>query len=812
MLPIFAVVTSFVVLIGFAPNSFGATLPSRLPFLQVTKDQVDPGLDKWMRTHAETIPVSLMSPDQLLVWIVDKDPVSRSLILLDARRLLPLKGKAKRAAGVDARSVVTLHKAYNQALLDVPTIIKSELEKPAGERSLLLGDLVLEWQEASGKSREEIESLSEDVFKSQPVASCAAKKWSISTISSERVKGMSKDDLMAAIRLSKSYQSASHRRRYLESLISSLPEGRRSEFLPQLREVTFDLPILLRRFSWLQDESAMKNTHSLMFSEIERQARQKKCKESERLFVNGMAGTPPVTTISLAVDAATEIERCYRAEGGRGAAVSFWDRSGANLEKGYGKQGSLWASVRQGYLKWIMGELDEAAKMLDEVARTAATSDEFKSILAKAMYMQGKIAEDQGDLQLSSKHLASYIETYPDEEDFELAFNSLVVNFAARKDWKGMIPPLEKLMSQQSKMPMDKRPVGLTAFTWFWLGRAHLEMGRVELAKDIWRRLAGEYYSTFYGAMGHYLLEKTSGQTFALEPSRVNGFNFVEMVQPLSESNRDASTRSVTFLKAGFPDRSRCEVDEMTSASQSDYDTALVKALLLHASGAWLDAIKIYDVLPRSVRNALPVGFERILFPIKYVDLVKKNASKLEMDPDFVFALMRQESVFAPDAASPVGALGLMQLMPTTAKLEATKLSPDYIDREAKALIARSLEDQSSLRNPEINVTLGVHHLWRLMQIYKSPVFALTAYNASPAATLRWQKTIATDDWLTFIERIPYKETRAYVKLILRNYFYYKRWYNIADGKEQVHIETVIEDLLKLAKVNPTIKQGGSGH
>jgi soluble lytic murein transglycosylase len=206
------------------------------------------------------------------------------------------------------------------------------------------------------------------------------------------------------------------------------------------------------------------------------------------------------------------------------------------------------------------------------------------------------------------------------------------------------------------------------------------------------------------------------------------------------------------------------------------------------------------------------VGFERILFPIKYVDLVKKNASKLEMDPDFVFALMRQESVFAPDAASPVGALGLMQLMPTTAKLEATKLSPDYIDREAKALIARSLEDQSSLRNPEINVTLGVHHLWRLMQIYKSPVFALTAYNASPAATLRWQKTIATDDWLTFIERIPYKETRAYVKLILRNYFYYKRWYNIADGKEQVHIETVIEDLLKLAKVNPTIKQGGSGH
>ena len=86
------------------------------------------------------------------------------------------------------------------------------------------------------------------------------------------------------------------------------------------------------------------------------------------------------------------------------------------------------------------------------------------------------------------------------------------------------------------------------------------------------------------------------------------------------------------------------------------------------------------------------------------------------------------------------------------------------------------------------------------MNIYKSPVYALTAYNASPAATQKWQRTLATDDWLTFIERIPYKETRAYVKLILRNYFYYKRWYNTPDGKSQIHIDSVVDDLVSLAK------------
>ena len=164
---------------------------------------------------------------------------------------------------------------------------------------------------------------------------------------------------------------------------------------------------------------------------------------------------------------------------------------------------------------------------------------------------------------------------------------------------------------------------------------------------------------------------------------------------------------------------------------------------------------------------------------------------------------MRQESVFAENALSPVGAMGLMQLMPSTARLELGKLSSDYINAAQRAELSQTLANQSALRDPEINVTLGVHHLWRLMQTYRSPVFALTAYNAGPAPTEKWQKAIATDDWLTFIERIPYKETRAYVKLILRNYFYYKRWYNHPDGKRQIHIDSVMDGVVELAKSPP---------
>ncbi len=53
----------------------------------------------------------------------------------------------------------------------------------------------------------------------------------------------------------------------------------------------------------------------------------------------------------------------------------------------------------------------------------------------------------------------------------------------------------------------------------------------------------------------------------------------------------------------------------------------------------------------------------------------------------------------------------------------------------------------------------------------------LTSYNANPRATAKWMRTLATEDDLIFIERIPYKETKQYVKLVLRNFFYYKYWY-----------------------------------
>jgi soluble lytic murein transglycosylase len=106
-----------------------------------------------------------------------------------------------------------------------------------------------------------------------------------------------------------------------------------------------------------------------------------------------------------------------------------------------------------------------------------------------------------------------------------------------------------------------------------------------------------------------------------------------------------------------------------------------------------------------------------------------------------------------------------MQLIPPTAARVARQLG----------LPAPSHE---TLLEPEINVALGTQYLKDLLQRYSNNWFkALAAYNAGEAAVDRWEKEIATDDTEEFVERIPYIETRGYVKLVLRNHRIYKRLY-----------------------------------
>jgi soluble lytic murein transglycosylase len=154
-------------------------------------------------------------------------------------------------------------------------------------------------------------------------------------------------------------------------------------------------------------------------------------------------------------------------------------------------------------------------------------------------------------------------------------------------------------------------------------------------------------------------------------------------------------------------------------------------------------------------------------YPLAFWDVIQQKAQERELDPYLVLALIRQESLFDTRARSPASAFGLMQLIPPTATRVAKQLG----------LPAPS---QEKLFEAEVNLTLGTQYLKDLLARYSNNWHkALAAYNAGEAAVDRWEREIVTDDIEEFVERIPYVETRGYVKLVLRNHRIYKRLYDL---------------------------------
>lgn len=188
-------------------------------------------------------------------------------------------------------------------------------------------------------------------------------------------------------------------------------------------------------------------------------------------------------------------------------------------------------------------------------------------------------------------------------------------------------------------------------------------------------------------------------------------------------------------------------------------DLHLINARIIMDSENYLATFRyLYEVLDKK-----EVAFNRslleFLYPKPYLNELSAILKKDKLDPIVVLSLIRQESVFNPQARSPVGARGLMQLMPATARR-----------------MRRSVKDKH-LVNPKINIELGTKYFAGLVKRYEGNlVYVLSAYNAGEGRVERWKGNLFDADAtiLKNIENIPFLETRNYVKLIFRNIFFYK--------------------------------------
>jgi soluble lytic murein transglycosylase len=154
----------------------------------------------------------------------------------------------------------------------------------------------------------------------------------------------------------------------------------------------------------------------------------------------------------------------------------------------------------------------------------------------------------------------------------------------------------------------------------------------------------------------------------------------------------------------------------------------------------------------------------RVLYPLPYAEPVAREARAAGVDPVLAAALIKQESNFTADAVSPAGARGMMQVMPDVGR--ALWRGPGAWDA---ALLFR----------PDVNLALGMRHLDDALGRWPDPAYALAAYNAGASRVRRWQTQRGAGDPELFAERIPFVETRDYVRIVLRNREFYRALYPV---------------------------------
>lgn len=605
--------------------------------------------------------------------------------------------------------------------------------------------------------------------------SCPARTILKREITSENLKEKQHNDLRAMLLQMSGFKSKRVRLELFERFLKLLPESKRSELIPEIREVAQTAPEIFDKFPWIGPSPEKAGTAFDEFARIQNKARRFDCEGAKRNYLSLLGTLKSQENFEKAFNSANTISSCFRRKGFK-AQVQFWEEVSPAFRKSFGFGGWGTASIRMATLLWGRDRYQEARDLLQYVIEEAKKAEQ-PTVQAKALHVLGQIAENEGNTDQSIALYESYLSAFGNEPQAVAASMSLVLLYSEKKDWAKAQASAQKILQSQNLSAFDNRDIESYTFALFWSGRMHLLMGEKEQAKEMWSELARHYYSTFYGVLGHIMLEKSTGRGLPLAPySPWSRFNPDNIAAAFDGNEQGTVDRIMSLLELGLDDEATCEIGELQLEPDQN-SQILAKAILWHASGRWLDGIKLFHSLPRSYRHILPVGLELLLFPKAYDTQIVKYSRSLKMDPFFVMALIRQESVFNPNARSPADARGLMQMTPGSAKIEARKMLPGYVSEPTRQRVVRDVRNPENLYDPELSLILGVHHIKRMIEKYENPVFALAAYNAGGNALNGWVARIPSSDLLTFIERVPYMETKNYIKLIFRNYFYYSRWY-----------------------------------
>lgn len=276
----------------------------------------------------------------------------------------------------------------------------------------------------------------------------------------------------------------------------------------------------------------------------------------------------------------------------------------------------------------------------------------------------------------------------------------------------------------------------------YWLARSEIELGLKQQGLQRLQALLGQ--RNFYSAASAHYLQQPIRYPIVSLPLNTELLTpylaSLDRIQELLDLEKITAAKSEWHWLIGRVNQAEKEALTLYSWQQNWYHFSIMGSI----------SAQLWDHM-------------ELRFPLAYSWLFAQYAQKQQLDPIMLMSLARQESAMDSQAQSPVGARGLMQIMPSTAKEVAKKHKLTY----------RNADD---LYQIEKNVEIGSQYLGNLLQRYENNrIFAFAAYNAGPSRVEAWRKTSQGQlDAYAFIESIPFKETRGYIQNILMFETYYR--------------------------------------
>jgi soluble lytic murein transglycosylase len=398
-----------------------------------------------------------------------------------------------------------------------------------------------------------------------------------------------------------------------------------------------------------------------------------------------------------------------------------------------------------------------ALGLLDQIVAT------FPDRAGEALAEKAALLDDLDSPEAAAQVRQQLFTTYGQSEAAaDLRFR-YARNAGQAGDWSGAIAWAEQIADQNPDS--DVAPEAL-----FWAGKWQLRAGQTAAAEAYFAQVLRDYPESYFAwrsaaslgwEVGDFQTVRNLQPAVALPAQRVPLPAGSDTVQELYQLGQDQDAWDAwqwEFTNRETPTVAEQFTDGVLRLGVGDN----LDGIYMVSSLAWRDRPEDQAAYGEIQQHP---AHDRTLYPFPFAEAIARWSAQRQLNPLLVTALIRQESRFETQIESVVGATGLMQVMPATA---------DWIQGQTGITI-------SSLDNPEDNLNLGTWYLDYTHQEYDNhSLYAVASYNAGPGNVADWIGRDNYRDVDEFVDRIPFPETKDYVKSVFGGYWNYLRLYNPA--------------------------------